>query len=494
MIKYFLIAGFYCMGILGLCQAQTPIYDPSFNLTGKVMTAIGTSIDEGRCVKIQSDGKILIAGISQNVAGSVFSIMRLNGDGSLDASFDMDGKSTIMIANVADEGKSIAVQSDGKILIAGTSYNNSEYVFSIVRLNTDGSLDITFDGDGKIMLPVSVIGGKGESVAVQADGKILVSGISSNGSESGFTVIRLNDDGSYDTNFDGDGIAVFPAVPNQDYRGVMALQADGKILVGGNSSSDFSIIRLNTDGSADTGFDLDGKAVISIGTNDEAYAIAVQADGKIVLAGRTGQEFSFIRLNDDGSLDTGFDLDGKVTINSGTTIGIIYSLAIQPDQKIVAAGYSGTGTDYDFAVVRLNTDGSLDTKVRVPVGSGIDVGKSIALQSDGKIVVAGYANNGTDDDFAVVRLMPELVTGTIKAQKNIINVNLFPNPASNHVYVHSSDFVKGISIVDMYGREVFTEQNIGMSGKLNIDNLSNGIYTVVITTEDGIGYKKLHVQ
>jgi len=169
------------------------------------------------------------------------------------------------------------------------------------------------------------------------------------------------------------------------------------------------------EGDLDTSFDSDGKVITAIGGGtDRAFSVAIQSDGKIVVAGRSSNgsndDFALVRYNTDGTLDTNFNSDGKVTTEVGSGTDRAFSVAIQSDGKIVAAGYS-TGSKNDFALVRYNTDGSLDTsfdsdgKVITAIGSGTDQARSVAIQSDGKIVVAGYSDNGSNEDFALVRYL-----------------------------------------------------------------------------------------
>ena len=282
-------------------------------------------------------------------------------DGDLDTSFDTDGKVSTPILSGADEANSVVLQSDGKIVAAGSSYNGSNYDFAVVRYNTDGSLDTTFGTGGKVTTSIGSDPDVANSVVLQSDGKIVAAGYSHNGS-----------------NFD------------------------------------FAIVRYNTNGSLDTTFDADGKQTTSIGSGtDGANSAVLQSDGKIVAAGYshngTNTDFAVVRYNTDGSLDTTFDTDGKQTTAIGSGTEVANSVVLQGDGKIVAAGYSHNGTNTDFAVVRYNTDGSLDTtfdtdgKQTTAIGSGTEVANSVVLQGDGKIVAAGYSHNGTNEDFAVVR-------------------------------------------------------------------------------------------
>lgn len=194
----------------------------------------------------------------------------------------------------------------------------------------------------------------------------------------------------------------------------VAIQSDGKIVVAGygvfGSGGDFAVVRTNSDGSFDSSFNGTGKVTTPIGSSlDQAYSVALQSDGKIVVAGfslGSNLDFAVVRYKSDGCLDTSFNGTGIVTtpIGSGDDLG--QSVAIQSDGKIVVAGYSDggspeTGTNYDFAVVRYKTDGTLDDsfngtgKVTTPLGARRDTGSSVAIQSDGKIVVAGTSDTGS---------------------------------------------------------------------------------------------------
>jgi uncharacterized delta-60 repeat protein len=397
--------------------------DTGFDSDGKVTTSIGAgrSDDLAYSVAVQADGKILVAGLSSVGTNSGdFALVRYNADGSLDTSFDTDGKVTTPIGAGDDVGYSVAVQADGKILLAGRSHNGSDYDFAVVRCNADGSLDTSFDTDGKVTTPIGASSDCGHSTAVQADGKILVAGYASWAGNFDFAVVRYNADGSLDTGFDADGVCTTggfgASLDNYGYS--VAVQADSKIIVAGESyngnNQDFAAVRYNADGSLDTSFDTDGKVTTPIGAGDDVgYSVAVQADGKILLAGYAATagkyNFALVRYNADGSLDAGFDTDGKVTTPIGASSGYGRSVAVQADGKILLAGYASIGGNYDFALVRYNNDGSLDTgfgtdgKVTTPIGTSSDCGYSMAVQADGKILMAGSSNNGSDSDFALVR-------------------------------------------------------------------------------------------
>ncbi|MBM3273316.1 hypothetical protein FJY94_08800, partial [Candidatus Kaiserbacteria bacterium] len=386
--------------------------------TGKVTTAIGTGA-AGESVTVQADGKILVAGFAFIGSNADFALVRYNTDGSLDTSFDGDGKVTTAIGTGYDWGESVAVQDDGKILVAGRAGG----YFGLVRYNTDGSLDTSFDGDGKVTTAIGTgSDSSGYSVTVQDDGKILVAG------DAGgyFGLVRYNTDGSLDTSFDSDGKLTTKIGSNYDEGKSVVVQTDGKILVTGETNSSytgFALVRYNSDGSLDTSFDGDGKVTTNMGSGSESISLTLQPDGKILVAGYVykgnNQCFALARYNSDGSLDASFDGDGKVTTDIGIGYEYSESVTIQADGKILVAGFAENGSNTvfgsstDFALVRYNSDGSLDTsfdsdgKVTTAIGTGYDEAYGVTVQTDGKILVAGFAYNGSNSDFALVRYNPD---------------------------------------------------------------------------------------
>ena len=335
--------------------------------------------------------------------------------GDLDTTFSGDGiVTTDLGSGTQDNGNVMALQPDGKIIVAGTSNDD----IALVLYNSNGSLDTTFSGDGKL---TTDLGGKefGNSMVLQPDGKIVVVG---GGTGFDIAVVRYNSNGSLDTTFSGDGKLTTDLGGYESGESV-ALQSDGKIIVGGSNQ----LLRYNSNGTLDTTFGENGIKTLPVNSEVDGYngiSIAVQADGKIVVAGGTFFDFAVVaRLNSNGSLDTTFSDDGIVTTDLGDDFEWASDLVLQPDGKIVLAGNRGDASGYhpaDFAVVRYNSNGSLDTtfsgdgKVTTDLGSWYDFGQSVELQPDGKIVVAGDSGN----DFAVVRYLNDSASGTIKGTAN----------------------------------------------------------------------------
>ena len=380
--------------------------DVTFSEDGVQLTQFGGSLDWGRAVAVQPDGKVIMAG--SYYPGGTIALARFNPDGSLDTNFDLDGKVSAYIS--WGSTYDLIIQADGKIVAAGHSGGD----FALARFYSDGSLDTGFDFDGIVTTDFTGNSDAGYAIAVQSDGKILVAGVTY-GATTDFALARYNPDGSLDTSFSEDGMLVTDFASGSDTGLEIALQVDGKIIVAGYTSgatADFALARYNPDGSLDTGFDGDGMLVTDIdGGDDYGQAIALQLDGKIVVAGYTygtTSDFALARYNPDGSLDTSFNGDGMLVTDFAGADDFAYAVALQPNGKIVVAGCA-KGATIDFALARYHPDGSLDTtfasvgKLVTDYLGSYDYGQAIALLPDGKIIVAGYASNGVDADFALVR-------------------------------------------------------------------------------------------
>ena len=399
--------------------------DTAFGSGGKVTTAVPGPNSRANGLAVQSDGKLLVAGGSFNGSNYDFALVRYHADGSLDASFGNLGMVTTPIGTSQDYARSVAVQSDGKIVVAGDSNNGTNSDFALVRYNANGTLDTSFGSGGKVTTSFSGTSGEaGQSVAVQSDGKIVVAGYSDNGTVNyDFALVRYNADGTLDTTFGTGGKVVTPIGSGDDYGQSVAVRSDGIVVAGyaenGSGDGDFALARYRSDGSLDTTFGIGGKVITPIGLyGDSGQSVAVQSDGKIVVAGSSSNggmddyDFALARYLSDGSLDTTFGNGGKVTTDIGSSSDDSgQSVALQSDGKIVVAGSSYNGANYDFALVRYQANGTLDTsfgnggKMITPVGDSDDIGWSVAVQRDGKIVVAGDSRNGSDYDFALVRYL-----------------------------------------------------------------------------------------
>ncbi len=420
--KFLLITLVFCLGFSpSYGQINNDILDKSFDNDGWTNTAINANTEFVNAIIIQDDGKIVAAGSYHNGFSFDFAVARYNSNGSLDTGFDTDGIDTFAVGSGHDYINAMALQTDGKIVVAGNANNGSNFDFALARFNSDGSLDTGFDSDGVVTVAVDTSDDYCQAVAIQSDGKIVAVGFTAygGGTTTKVAVVRFNSNGSLDTGFDTDGKVITDLGFGLNYGQAVKIQSDGKIVVGGYymsaSSYDFMVVRYNSDGSLDTGFDSDGIATkhFTGSSSEGGYDLLIQNDGKIVLFGHATysgeKDFALARFNSDGSLDTGFGSSGVVVtdVNSNDDVG--NSVLLQPDGKIVATGYSNNGANNQFSLVRYLSDGSLDPgfatggKYNSWFSNSNNRANSSALQSDGKIVLGGRINTGSGNDFGLAR-------------------------------------------------------------------------------------------
>jgi uncharacterized delta-60 repeat protein len=380
--------------------------DTSFASTGKKTISFG-GIDSANAVLVQPNGRIVVAG--NGGLPSAFCVARLRNNGLLDATFGSGGKRVIRFGGEQEGAFGAALQPDGKIVLVG----DSDFRVAVARLKPNGSLDPTFSGDGRKTFSWGPIG-RATDVLVLPNGKLLVGGFS--GPETGnVQVARLNANGALDSTFGTGGIATAD-FGGDDFGRAMARQANGRILIAGLSrpteigatTGGAVVARFRANGLLDPDFDGDGRLMFGTGS---VSAVLVQSDRRIVVAGNANgsQTMTVSRLRPNGSFDTTFDGDGTATIDFGSfSSDFANDAVLQPDGKIVVAGYTAA-VNSPTAVARLNADGSPDGtfgaagKVTIPFGAAAMFGNSVALQANGRIVVAGQRSG--NEVFAIARLL-----------------------------------------------------------------------------------------
>ena len=408
----------------GGAQAAPGDLDPTFSGDGK-QTAdfpqFGSSSAAGTVRqpdgKIVAVGRVLLATFGDDSFHD-FALARHNPDGTLDTSFSGDGRQRTNFAG-GSQADAVALQSDGKIVVVGTTGEFPRADLALARYNPNGSLDTSFSGDGKQTTDFGASEGA-RGVAIQGDGRIVVVGAActETGPEEGvcdFALARFFPNGSLDTTFSGDGKQTTDFGTDSDSANGIALQADGKIVAVGargvfTGTGDFALARYNASGSLDTSFSGDGKQTTEFGGEDRANGVALQGDGKIVAVGQGGNgsfpAFALARYNLNGSLDTSFSGDGKQTTDFGAESDAAAAVALRGDGGIVAVGRTeGAGFTY-FALARYNTNGSLDTSFSGDGRQTTDLGggaAAVALQGDGKIVAVGETSDAAGTNFGLAR-------------------------------------------------------------------------------------------
>lgn len=532
---------------------------PGFNVGG---SGVNNSVNK---VLVQPDGKIVVGGNFTGYNGNAAApdnLLRLNADGSLDTSFNTGG------AGIMGTVSTLALQPDGKIVVGGffRAYNgNATASDMVLRVNADGSLDPSFNSGG------TGFDNGVRTLAMQADGCILVGGgfVSYNGNVAAPDyLLRLHADGSLDTRFNNGGVTTNSNVY------ALAVQPDGEIVVGGNftgyngslAAPDY-ILRLAADGSLDTRFNSGGTGIGGDGTSNNTYVdvLAVQADGRILLGGvftsyngNIAIPNYLLRLNADGSLDTSFNTGG-IGPNEG-----VFTLAVQPDGKILVGGYftgyNGSLTAPDY-ILRLTTTGVVDSSFNAG-GTGTDAYVNVAaLQPDGRVLIGGwfaryngdaaapdnlvrltadghlnnldqalsgatflfdpgassgstrsvtttgsYTATATDPttgchyaaNVVVVTIQQALATGPAALQQQ---VTLYPNPSHTRAFVEIpaslSNQVVTATLLDAVGRVVRTVRLPAQGStahQLDLHDLSAGVYVLSLNTSAGAVVKKLLIE
>jgi uncharacterized delta-60 repeat protein len=492
-----------------LVFSQAGSLDPSLSGNGKLRTSIGNSISEAFAVTVQpADQKILVAGDyiqdAQYGGGYSFCAARYLPDGTLDNSFGVGGKLLIILGNASSSAHSIAIQADGKILLAGSYYINSNPELCLIRLTADGIPDNTFNNGGFVFLSSWT----GMRVVLQPDGKIIVSGSyyvpGSPTNKANFGVVRYNSNGIIDNSFGTNG-QVITDVGGRDLVTGLALQPDGKIVVTGYRDNNYIVaVRYMSSGNLDYSFGSGGKSYITIGDGQDcgAAGMTLQSDGKILIVGQYttqtyARNFIIVRLNSNGTLDNSFAGNGKKGVNfNGFDFG--YAIAQQANGKIVVVGqtlHDMNSTQYQFALCRLNIDGSLDNnfgdagKVAVGWTDYMAVGNSVAIQANGRIVAAGISGS----DIGVMRFLAsgsnQVNAQTPEAEQTITpelssSIRIYPNPASNQLQVSGliQDGPTILTVMDISGKTLMSKIVVAQSNyAIDISGLAPGNYLLMIT-------------
>lgn len=376
--------------------------DKSFDFDGEQTTTFTGGSTLGSSIALQADGKILLAGTLER-GGDKYAITRYLPNGRLDSSFNGNGRQTVYHGgNLNDDEAYIAIQSDDKILIGGNSNISSENDLVIARLNKNGGMDNSFGSGGMVTTEVDSPIVYYNSLALQPDGKFFLAGSPA--------VVKYNTDGKLDDSFDGDGKLLNDYHQGNTVFNTSVQQPDGKLLVAGVTwnglYNDCVVARYNSNGSLDKSFGNKGWQITDFGGFERVSSIVLQSDGKILVG---GSSLVVARYNTDGSPDISFNGDGKLTPKLIGNYESLTSLALQSDGKMVLAIIFQTN-NYDpgnTAIARLNSDGTLDSSfsedgVQLTNFTG-NFNVSLVIQNDGKIVMGGSSSFDNDRIFALAR-------------------------------------------------------------------------------------------
>jgi len=512
MTKQLLLA-FALLVLSSLAKAQPAgSLDNSFNASGTYVFDFGAQ-DNLTDIKVQPDQKIVSCGtaLSSAFAGRLL-VLRNNTDGTPDLSFN--GTGYVMIESYTESyAYETQIRTDGKILVAGAAAD-STYAFRsvVLRLNSNGGIDSTFGVNGFADIKVSGGDNFTYSMIELANHQLLLGGTAL---DTAFrnqpVVVRLNENGSIDSTFGVDGVAAVAITETDNRINDIELQTDGKIVAAGHYGNpitndgqfDFDILvaRFNANGTPDSTFAGDGVLTdsVSLAYIDDIFGLGINSKGKIAITGYTTlPDFSFdmilLQYDSTGARDVSFGNAGVVQFDSAAQ-DVASDLIIQADDKIIVAGTTGGFffDNRDLTLLRYNANGTIDSSfggkgyVTTEVMGYMDEINSVAQQADGKIVVAGKANNGNQNDVCLARYFSaDHATGIHEAE--LLQATVFPNPvnANSVLTIETNQVVQQIALFDLAGRKITSLENEFNSHPVSFTvpaALSAGTYVLKLNKE-----------
>jgi uncharacterized delta-60 repeat protein len=500
----FLVAAITCTAL----SAQNGTLDPSFGTNGKVTLDFNAKNDFGFPMEVLPDNKILMAGYATINSNVDFGLARFNPDGSPDNTFGVNGKVSLAVGGFDDMPTDLFVLPDGKFLVAGTITNATEADFGLARFNADGTLDQAFGTNGITVHSLTPQYDAVTSIGVQSDGKIVLAGKTGQYfPDEDLALARFNVNGSVDPTFGNNGQVIMSIGVQSSKANAIRILADDKILLTGFTHLEpivyiVLLVKLNADGTPDAGFGTSGIVTSRVGTYaSEGNDLALQQDGRILVGGiqDIDNQYNFIlaRYNADGSPDTGFGNGGSVITDLGAW-DRAHALLLQPDQRILLGGYSGNYPNLDFAVVRYQSNGNPDPTfgtagvVKTDFSSLSDIIFDMGFQSDGKLVAAGYAEGNLAYDFALARYTTGGITGSGDAVVAGATFSVHPNPAHEYLSVtllpNPGD--REVCLLNTTGKVVARRMIKGNASPFTITfdtaSLVPGLYLVRITSKSFI--------
>lgn len=500
--------------VLGTLVKSQPAGSPdsSFNATGIYTYDFGAQ-DNLTDIKVQPDQKIIACGtaLSPAFAGRLL-VMRQNTDGTPDLSFN--GTGYVMVETYQESyAYEAQIRTDGKILIAGAAADPN-YIFSsvVMRLHSNGVIDSSFGVNGFADIKVSNGDNFTYSMVELPNHQILIGGTAL---DTAFrnqpVVIRLNENGSIDSTFGVNGVAAASITEIDNRFNKIEIQPDGKIVAAGHygkpitsdGQTDFDILlaRYLPNGTPDSSFAFDGVLTDKVSTNylDDIFGLGVLPNGDITIAGFTTlQDFSFdvivLQYDSTGARDSTFGNAGLFQFDSAAQ-DVASDLLIQPDGAILVAGTSGGFffDNRDILLLRLLADGTPDSTfggkgyTTTDVAGYMDEANAVAMQADGRIVIAGKANNSNQNDACLARFFSaDNVTGI--AEIGGIQATIFPNPvaAGGVVTMETQVPVSYIALRDLTGRTITTIANEWNSNRVSFNiptTLSAGTYVLQLNNQ-----------
>lgn len=497
----------------GYTTAQTFTPDAGFGNNGAAIRYEEQRSSEAFALALQSDGKLLAAGLEYARDGQLYYesfITRFLPDGSLDPGFGNGGNVRIITGN-KNAASAVAVQPDGKILVAanetimeqnggGVTIKSRPFV---ARFKADGSLDSTFAANGFQFLGVlnGYLDKELAAIGLLSDGRIIAGGSVATGADVMMILVALHPDGTYDTGFGSSGLAAFTAESGRpSLLFSLAIQPDNKIVFAGYSGdagpgvypdSRMAVLRVDDAGTPDAAFGTQGIVITQVSGSanplDMARCLALQPDGKIVVAGQSGNGLALVRYLADGTLDNSFGQDGKL-LSAGSPVP--EGLALSGDKLYTCSSVPGSGDSLNMVISGFLEDGTADPETGTDgIYSGTAYQRNylhaMLAQPDGKLVAAGaYRAANGEQGTLLVRYTTGTVTGITPAVRPEMAIRVFPNPAKDHITIlldNKTADQQTLCIYDMTGRQIHRATFKGQRAEIATGSWAPGIYRVRLT-------------
>lgn len=513
--------------------AQAGLPDPRFVNSGSVTAYLQGSKTAAMDVAVDNSSNIYVSGIAgeRDYNDGDFVVLKLFPNGVIDSSFGINGIASVDFGDVSEYGASIAIQNDGKLVVAGTQSIQQHGLIAVTRLNSDGTIDASFGTEGKVLFnPVAFsYFGWIQDMLIQPDGKILMTGYVFNGADKDMLLVRLNSDGSFDSSFGAfevafpdDGTIIFNQFyETEEFGNKVLLTQDSGIIVVMKSHVMPAVVKLKSDGSIDSTFGENGSVKFNMRINQfggkiagDGFSGALQSDGKILIIGyddpnnaTNKDDFGVFRLNTDGSLDETFGDVGYQYIDYAGGNDWGRDILVDENDRVLLGGDFNvkiiSDGDIRMGVARLTSDGTIDNSFDADGMSYSmqgKIGKSMAFSPDSALVIVGTSNNS---GFYIAKFLTHSLTTDIEDDRTVSNSFVlnqnYPNPFNPSTLIRfnlpATSNVK-LVVTDLLGKEVATLVNeIMPAGRytksFTADNLSSGIYFYTLITDNSKISKKM---
>jgi len=502
MTKHTLILILVLFAEFSTLHAQNGSLDSSFDSDGIVTMDINNSNDVMKSIITQPDGKIIVVGYSSNSVMDNFCLVRFNSNGSIDLSFGING---IVITNFSytSIASDVALQLDGKIVVVGHTWSGTENQFALARYNGNGTLDTSFGNLGIVSSSFINKNAIARTIKIQNDGKIVVAGhiYTLNNDFDEFAIARYTTYGALDPTFGNAGQVTTNFGPlTRNWINSIELQDDGKIVAGGFSDYLFALVRYNSNGTLDFSFGASGLVTTAIPNATLGFinAVAIHSDGSIFGGGfsvDTFSNFTVAKYNSLGNLDNTFGINGIIVSQISTQQDGIKDILIQADNKLLVAGNTYENSVFQFALARFDSVGNPDATfgtngvVKTLIDPDFNLLESIILQSDGKILATGFIGN-YPYDIAVARYSSGVLS-EIEQTVSIENISIYPNPTIDKLVISFMPKNKEnvfIKMFDSQGQLIQEKFKFPIVSGLKVEetflmnDYSKGIYFICIGT------------